>query len=432
MAASSAVAAPFGLTTLYQFTGGADGAVAPRGVVFDAQGNAYGTSQLGADNCSQALIYPGLGCGTIWRLAPDGAFTTIHTFVGTDGAQSDGNLVLHAGQIYGTTTSGGPGGFGTAFKVARDGSNFQLLHSFSGADGSNPEAGVVVNSNGDVFGTTEQGGAGFSGVWNSGDGTLWEIPAGGSFQVLKAFSGPDGANPSRIYFGPGGVIFGGTFAGGTGTNSICPILNLPGPGCGVAFSYNPANGQYAILHDFQGSDGSGPIIGQVGSGGVVTASTQLGGSNNLGTLFRLRPNGSGGYAFEHVYDFRGASDGSYPIRPRALPFGAMLGVSENGGTTATGPGKGVLWIYWNGAVYPLVTFDGSNGAYPLGQVTFGPGFQIYETTLNGGIAPCLAQGGATIAQAGCGTIFAFNPFGTMAETAVRALMAAQKETVFDR
>jgi uncharacterized repeat protein (TIGR03803 family) len=90
-------------TILYSFKGGAGGQEPSAGVVMDQAGNLYGTT-----------IGSGCGCGVVYKLAPqaDGKwkYTLLHTFVGSDGAGPDANLLDGKGNLYGTTATGGAGG----------------------------------------------------------------------------------------------------------------------------------------------------------------------------------------------------------------------------------------------------------------------------------------------------------------------------------
>jgi len=98
-------------TILYSFKGGAGGQEPSAGVVMDQAGNLYGTT-----------IGGGCGCGVVYKLAPQAGgkwkYTLLHTFVGSDGAQPDANLILDGkGNLYGTTATGGAGGAGVAFEL---------------------------------------------------------------------------------------------------------------------------------------------------------------------------------------------------------------------------------------------------------------------------------------------------------------------------
>ena len=100
-------------TVLYNILGGANGDHPGAGVVRDKAGNLYGTTIAGGFGCD---------CGVVYKLPPGQngkwTYTVLHTFVGSDGAQPDANLILDdKGNLYGTTATGGPGGYGVAFEL---------------------------------------------------------------------------------------------------------------------------------------------------------------------------------------------------------------------------------------------------------------------------------------------------------------------------
>ncbi len=152
------------LTVLYNFTGYGDGDEPWAGVVLDAQGNLYGTTQYGGGSCN----YP--GCGVVFKVTPKGKETVLHSF----GPRADGyapvaGLTVSAnGTLYGTTQFGGKNNDGVVFSLRADGSLYRLVHQFSDKrDGSQPSAGLAVNAEGDLFGTAQYGG--------HGSGTVFEI-----------------------------------------------------------------------------------------------------------------------------------------------------------------------------------------------------------------------------------------------------------------
>jgi uncharacterized repeat protein (TIGR03803 family) len=96
-------------TVLHSFTGETDGANPPAGVIHDAAGNLYGTTQHDGGAC---------GCGTVFKLDPAGSLTVLHTFNGSDGQYPGAPLLLLKGALYGTASGGGPGaGTGTVFNI---------------------------------------------------------------------------------------------------------------------------------------------------------------------------------------------------------------------------------------------------------------------------------------------------------------------------
>ncbi len=87
-------------------------------------------------------------------------FTTLYSFAGASGEYPVAGLIVDAaGNLYGTTQQGGAHGLGTIFKVDSTGTE-TVLHSFKGgkSDGAFPSAGLAVDSKGNVYGTTTLGG----------------------------------------------------------------------------------------------------------------------------------------------------------------------------------------------------------------------------------------------------------------------------------
>jgi uncharacterized repeat protein (TIGR03803 family) len=183
---------PSGALTMLQAFSGSDGAVPFAGLVAGPDGNFYGTTAGGGlSDCPGGLFTIAQGaCGTIFRITPSGALTTLHFFSGADGSYPYGALLLGTdGYFYGTTASGGTGtncqgGCGTVFRMALSGA-LTTLYSFSGADGSYPYSALIERLPGQFFGTTLYGGASDC-VYNftsptvvGGRGTLFMIDAAG-------------------------------------------------------------------------------------------------------------------------------------------------------------------------------------------------------------------------------------------------------------
>ena len=138
------------LVTIHFFDG-ADGG-GPTSLFRDKKGNLYGSTAGGG-------VY---GYGTVYRLSPSGktwVLTTLYSFTGgADGAGPYGPVLYKDGVIYGTTVDGGASGFGTVYQVNNSNGTWQesVLYSFqSGEDGSYPCCGVVMDSMGNLYGTNE-------------------------------------------------------------------------------------------------------------------------------------------------------------------------------------------------------------------------------------------------------------------------------------
>jgi uncharacterized repeat protein (TIGR03803 family) len=220
--------------------------------------------------------------GTVYKMKTDGTgFALLHIFQGgvSDGSYPYAALVLDgSGILYGTTHNGGASDKGTVFKLATSGSGFALVHSFAGGvdDGAYSEAPLILDATGFLYGTTLNGGA--AGL---GQGTVFKLKTDGtSFALVHAFMGgaSDGANPFySATQGSGGVLYGTTFNGGTGSE-------------GTVFQVKTDGSGFALLHSFTGgaSDGAFPYASVVqGSSGNLYGTAPIGGFGNDGIVYKI-------------------------------------------------------------------------------------------------------------------------------------------------
>jgi uncharacterized repeat protein (TIGR03803 family) len=202
-------------TVLHAFQGGNDGIYPVGGLVRDKAGNLYGASDNGGGGggCANGAF----GCGTIFRIAQDGTESVLYAFQGgNDGYGPTGNLIIDSeGNLYGTTISGGGSncgtGCGTIFKVAPEGTE-TILHAFQGgSDGSTPLSGLSMDRAGNLYGATFYGGG--PGCKGAGCGTVYELMPDGNEIVLHVFKklvqgrGPGTAllvGKNRILYGMAG------------------------------------------------------------------------------------------------------------------------------------------------------------------------------------------------------------------------------------
>jgi uncharacterized repeat protein (TIGR03803 family) len=210
------------------------------------------------------------GCGTVFKINPQGDLTLLHAFGGLDGYYPNAGLVLDKpGNIYGTTMWGGAYGRGTVFKVTSGGQE-SVVYSFDGgADGAYPNGGLVRDAEGNLYGTATQGGA-----YN--DGTLFKITSSGQFTVLYSFpGGVSGANPyATLNLDQQGNIFGVTGAGGAHDY-------------GIVFKSDP-NGIETVLHSFaKEADGVPPSGLIIDASGNLYGTTYQGGKHNYGSVFEV-------------------------------------------------------------------------------------------------------------------------------------------------
>ena len=206
-------------TVLYNFAGAPDAANPRSGVIFDGQGNFYGTTFYGGTGSGCA--YPEFGCGTVFKVTRSGTETVLYSFSGeADGGYPNGGLVLDAeGNLYGTTGNCGSSGcnIGAVFKLTPSGA-MTLLHSFAGGlDGAYPNGGLVLDAQGNLYGTTEEGGG--SGCYGGdGCGTVFKLTPAGVETILYRFNGApyaDGSGPAGgLVFDGQGNLYGATAGGG--------------------------------------------------------------------------------------------------------------------------------------------------------------------------------------------------------------------------
>lgn len=298
-------------SVLYSFAGGNDGRRPAAGLLVDKSGNLFGTTTQGGP----------VDVGTVFRLAPDGIETVLHAFAGgaSDGDTPQANLIADdTGDLFGTTAEGGTADHGTIFELAADGST-RVLYSFSGgSDGALPIAGLIKDSKGNLYGTAESGGNGF--------GTVFRLSRQGKFTVLHTFTGgSDGVFPAAgLISDAAGNLYGTTRGGGNFT--ACP-----GDGCGTIFKLSP-DGSETILHAFNGrKEGSDPFGSMVADSLGNFYGTDAGSdtSHNLGVVFEFRTDGT----FKSLHRFAGARDGALPLA------GVILDAKGNvyGTASAEGP-----------------------------------------------------------------------------------------------
>jgi uncharacterized protein (TIGR03437 family) len=267
------------VTKLYSFCSQvpncADG-VAPTGLVQGTDGNFYGTTNFQGPS---KPVGPS-GFGTVFKMTPSGVLTTLHTFVnGDDGGIPYGLLIQASdGNFYGTTNSGGAHLSGTVFKITPDGV-FTTLHSFAStpAEGFGPRGGLIQSADGNFYGTTALGGA------NGNDGTVFKMTPTGVLTTLYSF----GATPTDGLFPDGGLAQGadGNFYGTT--------LRGGNNGPGILFRITPAGVLTSLYSftGGAGGDGSNNTLLQASDGNFYGTST-VDGASNQGAIFQITPSGA--------------------------------------------------------------------------------------------------------------------------------------------
>jgi uncharacterized repeat protein (TIGR03803 family) len=289
--------------------------------------------------------------GTIFKVT-DGTLTTLWNFTGgDDGAFPESGLIANedTGTLYGTASFGGASGNGTVFKIETTDQTLSTIWSFSGgSDGAFPSGTLLAGETGALYGTTSFGATLDTPVCAviGGCGTVFKLtpPTAGktawTLTTLWSFSGGnDGASPftAGLIADETGALYGTTGAGGAFPDGCGGI------GCGTVFKLTPpAAGQTAwtlmTLWSFSGgTDGGFPTAGLIADGkGALYGTTYMGGAFGAGVVFKLTPPAVAGqtpWNESVLWPFTGGSDGQDPAGGLiADQKGALYGTTQFGGT----------------------------------------------------------------------------------------------------
>ena len=264
-------------SVLHSFDGNGDGGFPTAGLIFDAAGNLYGTTQLGGN----LRVCGGQGCGVVFELQPgsNGSWTesVLHSFNPNDGYITGGGVIFDtAGNLYGTTFGGGGynhDSLGTVFKLTpnADGSWKQsVLHVFNGSDGGLSQAGLVFDAAGNLYGTTYLG-------------TVFKLTpnADGKWTVSVLHRFAASAPTAGLIFDAAGNLYSTTSLGGSADD-------------GVAFELSPnqdGSWAYSLLHAFQGKPAINPAFSGLvlGSAGNLYGTTAECGTGCKGVVYQITP-----------------------------------------------------------------------------------------------------------------------------------------------
>jgi uncharacterized repeat protein (TIGR03803 family) len=263
---------------------------------------------------SDGIVY-GLNAGSapdasVFKYSSSSGFVTIHQFAGPD--QAVGGLILSNDVLYGIGTDRSAN-FGFIFRLPVAGGLTRLSEFRDGPAPFAPNGGLVQVADGTLYGTTTSGGP-------AGKGTVYKLAPDGTFTVLYAFEGPsDGASPVSLALGGDGALYGTTIA------SIPTLFRLTASGVfttldtfqfgyftlaagrdgtvygttgggdrGAGYVFKIADdGTLTKLYQFTGgADGGSPRSLVHATDGNLYGCTSTGGANRSGTLFRLTPSGS--------------------------------------------------------------------------------------------------------------------------------------------
>jgi uncharacterized repeat protein (TIGR03803 family) len=363
------------LSTLAIFQGNTG--KAPSGKLLeDSNGNLFGTTSTGGPS----------GHGTVFEIkAGSSVITLLAAFNGANGDSPNGSLVEDgSGNLFGTTSFGGAFNDGTVFEVGKNTGRVTTLATFSESNGLDPRGGLVEDSSGNLFGTTYGGGIGFY------NGTLFEVPAGGGpLSTLAYFDNYNGRHPEGdLLRDASGNLFGITAEGGPAYDPYGSLYVAKGT------VYELASGSNAIttLAAFDNQAAASGAASTPASGLVIDSSGNLFGTTvasygNPGTVYEVQ---NGTNTVTVLADFNGIN-GSQPFYSQ--PTGGLL-VDSSGdlfGTTTAGgmySDSGTVFEVAHGSdfITTLVSFDGMNGRAPQGTLLEDGSGNFFGTTSAGGFS----------------------------------------------
>jgi uncharacterized repeat protein (TIGR03803 family) len=336
------------ITTLASFNQ-TNGSEPASRLVMDQSGNLYGTTYIGGAN----------GVGTVFEVVQgSGTITTLASFNVSNGQHPSGSLVRDSsGNLYATTTAGGLNDNGTVFEVAQGSGTITTLASFV-YNGQNTQGGLVMDGSGNLYGTASGGGA-------FADGTVFEVAqSSGTITALASFNGSNGASPyADLIMDSSGNLYGTAVSGGAS-------------GDGTVFELGKGGSTITALASFNGSNGANPYGGLViDSSGNLYGTTSAGGAFSDGTVFELAK-GSG--TITTLASFNG-TDGSGPLDSLVMDqSGNLFGTAETGG--ASGDGAVFELAKGSGTITALASFNGTNGAKPVGALVMDSSGNLYGTS----------------------------------------------------
>lgn len=392
------------LTNLFSFTGIADGSHPLAGLIQSSDGNLYGTTSDGG----------AFGAGTVFRLSPEGSLITIAQFDGFNGTDPDAPLLEDTdGSLLGVTRSGGPFGEGVIFRLSIPSAGPQIS--------SQPASLTIYAGSTATLTVASFGSSPLHYQWQEGGTNLIDI---GNTQgsntrtlVLTNVSPADSGNYSVIISNSLGSVL--SSQASLQVLSSAPLMTLQptnqtlAPGS-TAVLHARVLGNVPLVYQWQVNgtnlSDTGNRSGSTTDTLVITNVTEadngsylLSVTNNLGStqsaaaILSVIPASAPGTRLHTLYSFTGRGDGRNPSELVDGHDGFLYGTTQLGGTFSDGS---AFKVGTNGGLTTLVSFDLTNGGFPLAGMILSTNGYLYGTT---------SVGGASSA----GTVWSMNPNGAL-------------------
>lgn len=375
------------------------------GLIADAAGNLYGTA-LDGTKFPNGAVFQLSHKNNTWEEKP------LMIFDGKNGRYPSARMVFDLqGNLYGSTLEGGDGpcsgGCGVIFELSPSGGaawNYTILYSFqNGFDGQTPDSNLLMDSNGNLYGTTGPG--------PTTSGTVFELKHprqqndSWTLDTLFTFNGTNGFSPNALAFS-GGALYGTTAEGGSSnyTGTVFQLKPVNG------------SWTYTLVYAFTGgADGGfpGEIVSSATPN--VLYGTAGGGPSTYGVIFKITPDSSGGWTESVLYNFSGGADGAIPGPLTVAGPDRIFGTTNSGGDASACSflypylGCGVVYAFTPSTQTETVlhTFTGppNDGAGTYGSGVVLDQGALYGTTYYGGNGQC--SNGTEVV--GCGTVYTVSP-----------------------
>lgn len=371
-------------------------------LAFDSQGNLYGTAETGG-NGQNCYYY---GCGTVFKLTKgSGGWTESTIYNLTGGADGDspvsGVFFDAAGNLYGT--GAGYYNYGGVFILSpnSDGTWSETSpFAFTNLSGGLWETvgNVALDSSGNIYGAAAVGG--LASCLNFGCGGIYELVHGSSgwtqSDLYDFTDGTDGANPqATVLRDSSGNLYTTTFNGGKGVGSVFELSPASSGGWNGKAIYDfPLLTEGTMPYAGLTPDGAGNYYGTTATGGN---NSSCGYSIGCGSVFKLSPNGKGGWKETVIYIFTGKNgDGAYPTGNLVFDSGGNLyGTTQTGGAVGTcsyndycgtvfklAPNSNGTWT--ETVLYAFTGYTKGDGSDPIYGLVLDAAGNLYGTTTRGG------------------------------------------------